>query len=155
MTLEARRAGDAIARSAGHLARTWRASRMQARSSYFPGLLDGVLEDFLERAGEALAAGRDPALVWPATSGLVRLDPRDLARALATIDAEWDLAAEVLDAACEALDAGEAAAEWFARAIVIARAGSRTLHHGGGPAEIALAWLLSPIRPPARTASRP
>lgn len=155
MTLEARRAGDAIARSAGNLARIWRAARVQARTLRFPGLLDGIVEDFLSRAGEGLAAARDPALVWPRTKGLVRLDPCDLAASRAEIDAEWDLASEVLDSACEALDAGEAAAEWLARAIVIARAGSRTLDEGGGPEGIAVAWLLSATRPAARISARP
>jgi len=154
VTLEARRAGDAIARSAGDLARIWRASRVQLRSVHFPGLLDGLVEDFFARAGEALGAGRDPALVWPATTGLLRLDPRDVARSHAQIDAEWDLAAGVLDSACESLDAGEAAAEWIARAVLVARSGSRTLERGGAPEGVAIAWLLSKVRPPARTGAR-
>ncbi len=87
MTLEARRAGDAIARSAGDLARVWRAARLQARPDVFPGLLDAVVQDFFARAGELLAAGRDPALVWPSTVGLARLDPRARDRGREEIDA--------------------------------------------------------------------
>lgn len=157
MTLSARRAGDAIARAAVQLLQVWRASRAEARPDVFPGLLDGLLEDFFARAGEALAEGRDPALVWPAAAGLVRLDAHDLARSHAELDAEWDLAEEVLRSACEALDAGDGAAEWLARAIVIARSGARTLDRGGGPPGVALAWSLSGLagaRQPSRADGR-
>ncbi len=151
MTLEARRAGDAIARSAGDLARVWRAARLQARPDVFPGLLDAVVQDFFARAGELLAAGRDPALVWPSTVGLARLDPRARDRGREEIDAEWDLAAGVLASAREALGAGDDVAEWLARAIVLARAGSRGLDAGGGPPGIAVVWVLSGIaRRPSR-----
>jgi len=143
VTLEGRRAGDAIAASAGELVRLWRANRAQARPDVWPGLLDGLAEDFLVRAGDALAEGRDPALVWPSTAGLVRMDPRALDRTRAEIDAEWDLVSGVLSAACDALEAGEAAREWLARAIVIARTGARTLDEGGGPRGIVVAWSLA------------
>lgn len=154
MTLGAHRAGDAIARAAGELVQVWRAARAQARPAVFPGLVDGVLEDFVLRAGAALADGKDPALVWPACEGTVRLYPRAPDRSRAELDAEWDLAVEVLASACEALDAGDEAAEWLARAVVFARSGARTLHRGGGPRGVALVWLLSGFRPtrPARAA---
>ncbi len=143
MTLEGGRVGDAIATSAGELVRLWRATRAQARPDVWPGLIDGLVEDFLVRAGEALAQGRDPALVWPSVTGLVRIDPRARDRSRDEIDVEWDVVASVLSAACEALDAGEAAGDWLSRAIVIARAGARTLDAGGGPGGIAVAWSLS------------
>ena len=135
MTLDLRRAGDAISGSATDLARVWRAGRAAARPNAFPGLLDGVVESFLAQAGEALAEGRDPALVWPAAQGVVRL-PLDARRAAEELDAEWDLAEEVLAAALRALDAGDGALEWVRRAVVIARAGSRTLGAPGGPAAV-------------------
>jgi hypothetical protein len=131
MTLDARRAGDALAASAADLARTWRSARMAARVERFPGLLDGLVEPFFALAGDALAEGRDPALVWPATVGVVRLDARDPRRTRADVDAEWDLAEGVLHAACRALDAGDAAREWVSRAVVIARTGTRSLTRGG------------------------
>lgn len=158
MTLDDRRVGDAIAGSAGELVRLWRATRAQSRPDVWPGLLDGLVDDFFVRTGEALARGRDPALVWPSTAGLVRIDPHGRERCRAEIDAEWDVVASVLSAACEALDAGEAAGEWLARAIVIARAGSRTLDRGGGPRGIVVAWVLSGLAAPrraARDAGRP
>lgn len=142
MTLETRRAGDALSASAVDLARVWRAGRAAARPGAFPGLLDGAIESFLARAGELLADGRDPALVWPATEGLVRL-PRDARCAREELDAEWDLVEEVLGAALRALDADEAAVEWVKRAVVIARAGSRTLGRAGGPPGVLGVALLS------------
>ncbi len=143
MTLEGRRAGDAIATSAGELVRLWRATRAQARPDVWPGLLDGVMEDFFVRTGEALAEGSDPALVWPSVTGLVRIDPGARDRSRAEIDAECDVAASVLSAACEALDAAEAAGEWLSRAVATARAGARTLDAGGAPRGIVVAWSLS------------
>jgi hypothetical protein len=131
MTLDARRAGDALSASAADLARAWRASRLAARPERFPGVLDGVVEAFFALAGETLADGRDPALVWPALAGVVRIDARDPRRTRADLDAEWDLAEEVLHAACSALGAGDAAREWISRAIVLARTGARSLARGG------------------------
>ncbi len=158
MTLDDHRVGDAIASSAGELVRLWRATRAQSRPGVWPGLLDGLVDDLLVRTGEALAAGRDPALVWASAAGLVRIDPHARERSRAEIDAEWDVIASVLSAACEAMDAGEAAGEWLARAVVIARAGSRTLDEGGGPPGIVVAWMLSGLaaaRRPARDAGSP
>jgi hypothetical protein len=131
MTVDARRAGDALAASSEDLARVWRAGRASARPAAFPGLIDGVIDSYLLQAGDALANGRDPALVWPATEGVVRLDVRDPRRTSAELDAEWDLVEEVLLAALGALDAGEDSLEWARRAVVLARASTRTLRLGG------------------------
>ncbi len=132
VTLDPRRAGDALVTSAIDLARVWRAGRAGARPHAFPGLLDGVVESFLAVAGTALAEGRDPALVWSATTGVVRL-PRDARRTREELDAEWDLVEEVLAAALRALDAGDGPVEWMKRAVVIARGGVRTLGSAAGP----------------------
>lgn len=157
MTLSSRRAGEALVRATGELVRAWRSARAQARPAVSPGLVDGVVEDFLVRAGEGLAARRDPALVWPACQGVVRLDPRALDRSRAEHDAEWDLVEQVLASACLALDAEEGVREWLARALVIARAGSRALDGGGGPRGVLLVWSLGGFRPtrPARAGGRP
>lgn len=158
MTIEGRRAGDAITSSAGELVRLWRASRTQARPDVFPGLMDGLVDDLFVRLGEALAEGRDPALVWPRLAGLVRVDPHARERSRAELDAEWDVAEGVIGAACDALDAGDEVREWVARALVLARAGARTLDQGGGPRGVVVGWLLSGLagatRPP-RVAARP
>ena len=143
MTLDAHRAGEALSASAGELARIWRSARAGARPDLFPGYLDGLIEPFVALAGEGLAAGRDPALLWPAAEGVVRVDGRDERRTLRELDAEWDLAEEVLHAACQTLDAGGAAREWISRAIVIARTGSRTLTDGSGPSGVLTVRMLS------------
>lgn len=156
MTPEARRAGEAIAEAAPELARLWRAARRHASADPFPGLIDGIVEDFLARAGEALAGGRDPALVWPETVGIVRFDPRAAFRSQDVIELEWDLVDRVLASARSALHADEAG-EWLSRAVVIARNGSRTLHTRGGPGGIVVVWLLSglaPTPPAARAGGR-
>jgi hypothetical protein len=153
VTKSARRAGDALVRASGELVRIWRSARAQDRPAVFPGLLDGLLPDFFLRAADGLGAGRDPALVWTECEGIVRLDPRDLDRSREELDAEWDLAEQVLVSACEALEAGDAASEWLARAIVIARTGSRTLDARSGPEGVAVVWWLSGfrgVRRPAR-----
>ena len=136
MSLDAQRTGDALAVSAPDLARVWRAGRAAARPHAFPGLLDGVLESFLAALGGALAGGRDPALVWSETGGVVRL-PRDARRAREELEAEWDLVEEVLDASLQALRADAAAAEWIGRAVVFARAGTRSLAAGGAWVRVA------------------
>jgi hypothetical protein len=158
VSAEGRRAGEAIASSAPELARLWRNTRAQASPEVWPGLLDGIADDWFLRLGEMLAQGRDPALVWPALVGIVRLDPRDLDRSLVEIDAEWNAVEGVLVAACDALSADDGVRVWIARALVIARAGSRTLDQGGGPRGIVVVWWLSGLdapRRPARDAGRP
>ena len=142
MSLDARRAGDALAASAADLARVWRAGRAAARPGAFPGLLDGLVEPFLSTMGEALAAGRDPALVWTDTVGVVRL-PRDARRGGEELEAEWDLVEEVLETSLRALDAEPAAVEWIERALVLARAGTRALARGGGTPGVLVVRLLS------------
>ena len=143
MTAARRRAGQAIAAAAGELTRLWRATRAQARRGLWSGLIDGIAEDFFARLGASLADGRDPALVWPEVTGLVRLDPRDLDRSRDELDAEWDAVQTVLSAACDALACDADLREWIARALVLARAGARTLDQGGGPAGVAVVWSLA------------
>jgi len=138
VTLDPRRAGDAVAASSEDLARVWRAGRASARPAAFPGLLDGVIVSFLMQAGDALANGRDPALVWPATEGVIRLDVRDPELTATEVEAEWDLVEEVLVAALRALEAGEDTVQWAARAVVLARSGTRTIRHGGPPGVLAV-----------------
>lgn len=146
-----KRQGDALTYAAGDLARVWRAGRTAARKAVFPGLLDGVAEAFLSRTGQALAAGRDPALVWPSVEGLIRLDGRDPRRGAEEMDAEWDLVQEVLRAACRALGSEDATLDWMSRAVLIARAGCRNLP-GSAPPGVVTVRVLSPPAPtrPAR-----
>lgn len=146
-----RRAGDALRFAAPDLARIWRAARTAARTAVFPGLLDGVAESFLAAVGEAYGADRDPALIWPAVEGIVRLDGRDRVRGAAETEAEWDFMAEVLRAACRALAADDPTLEWMSRAVVIARTGCRSLPAGAPPGVVTVR-VLSP--PPTRPGAR-
>ena len=146
MTLDPRRVGDALFTSAPDLARVWRAARAAARPSAFPGLLDGIIESYLATAGEALAAGSSPAVVWPATTGVVRIDAKDPAREAEELEGEWDLVSEVFVAALGALDADDEAVAWAERAIVLARAAARSLRSDAPPG-ILVAHLHSRNKP--------
>lgn len=150
MTAGIRPCGIALAESAGELARLWRTTRAQARPGVWPGLLDGLVDDLFTQLGEGLAEGRDPALVWPGLTGIVRLDPREPERSRGELDAEWELVESVLEAACDALGSGDEVSEWLRRALVIARAGTRALDRGGGPPGVAVIWSLSGPHAPTR-----
>jgi hypothetical protein len=154
VSLDARRSGDAIAESSGDLARLWRSAIAHSRPQVWPGLLDGIAEDMFLRAGESLAAGRDPALLWPEILGVIRLDARDADRSRAELESEWDVFASVLASACDALSSGDEVREWLARAVAAARAGARTLEQDRGRRGLLVVWWL-PAIPPARRPSAP
>ncbi len=124
MAIDATQTGKLIEQSAGELLRIWRLARATARPQVFPGLLDGVMGDFFERAGRLLAAGAAPAELWSGLRGLIRLSPRLGARELT---GEWAVAMEVLSAACESFDAAPEAGEWLARAVAEAERGTSAL----------------------------
>lgn len=145
MKLDARRAGEALRAAAGDLARVWRASRFSAGLAVFPGALDGVMEEFLERIGEALLLDSAPQDVWGATRGPVRL-LRD-GRALETIDAEWRLARVVLASACDALAIDAVAAERVLKAVDDAAAAAPALVAGQKPAGVLIVHQLGGFRP--------
>ncbi len=105
MSLDAQRTGEVIQAAEGELIRIWRSARSQARRGVFPGLLDGIMGDFLHRAGIALAEGRDPESVSEEIEGAVRIDPMQRGGSAMEIETEWMVAAEVLRSVCEALDA--------------------------------------------------
>lgn len=132
-TLDARRAGEALRAAAGDLARVWRASRYSSGMTVFPGALDGVMEEFLERVAEALLLDDAPQDVWGATRGPVRLLPGG---GLETIAAEWHLCRVVLGSACEALAIEPAAAERVLKAVDDAAAAAPALLTGHGPAGV-------------------
>lgn len=147
MKLDVRRSGEALRAAAGDLARVWRASRFSAGLAVFPGALDGVMEEFMERVGEALLLEGAPQDVWSATRGPVRLLPGD--RALPTLAAEWRLARAVLSSACEALAVEPTAAERVLRAVDDATAAAPALVEGRGPAGVLRVHQLGGFRPRA------
>jgi hypothetical protein len=158
MTLAVGRAAEALAAAAPELARVWRAARAAERRDAFPGLLDAIVEPFFGLAAEGLGDGREPALVWPALAGAVRVQARDAARTREEIDAEWTLAEEVLHAACRALDAGDDTRAWISQAIDAARVGARRLPDRAGAPGILMVRVYSDLaatRRGARASSPP
>ncbi len=144
MTLGVKRSGEALRAAAGDLARVWRASHYTSGAPVFPGLLDGLMEEFLERVAEALLLEHPPQDVWRSTRGVVRLLPRgESAPALA---AEWSLAADVLFSACEALEVSPAAAEAIRTAVETAAGGVQALISGGGPEGVVVVRQLGGFR---------
>lgn len=145
MKLDERRSGEALRAAAGDLARVWRASRLSASGGVFPGVLDGVMEEFLERVAEALLLNEPPELVWPATRGVVRLLPGE--RALQTMQTEWELASEVLLSACDALQVEPASAERVLQAVETAAQGAEALLRDQGPAGVLAVHQLAGFQP--------
>lgn len=143
MRLDLHGTGEVLRASAGQLTRVWRATRLEARPEVFPGVIDGVIEEFLARAGEALLAGHAPEEAWASARGVIRLLPGE--RALEELAAEWRLAGEVLASACAALDAEPAAADRVAEAVEAARRAANTLRDGR-PHGILLIYQLAGFR---------
>ncbi len=150
MSLGAAQTAAAIRAASAELARIWRQARLQARAGVFPGLIEGVVPDFLDRAAAALETGADPATVWAATTGAVRVDPRERRRSAAEIEAEWTIFGAVLDAVCEALSTDAAVRERLAAAVASARAGAADIAEGRGPNGVVVALALSGTGPARR-----
>ncbi len=140
MTLGVRRSGEVLRAAAGDLVRVWRATRYTSGAPVFPGLLDGVMEEFLERVAEALLLQQPPEDVWRSTSGMVRLVHH--AEAGAILGAEWRLAADVLVSACEALEVAPEAADAVRRAVDTASAAMEALLAGDRPQGIVVVQQL-------------
>jgi hypothetical protein len=143
--LDARRAGEALRAASGDLARVWRASRFSAGLGVFPGALDGIMEEFLERVGEALLLEGAPQDVWVATRGPVRLLTDG--RALEMFAAEWRLARAVLSAACDALAVSAGATERVLKLVDDAAAAAPALAAGKAPAGVLIVHQLGGFKP--------
>ncbi|BDG02786.1 hypothetical protein [Anaeromyxobacter oryzae] len=146
MSLDGRRAGEALATAASELTRIWRAARAEASPDVFPGLSDGLVERFVAGLGEALVLGRPAEDVWARAEGVVRLDPAASGLAEDELRAEWRLVGEVIAAACDALEAGPEVTDVAARAVELARGGLESIR-GGGPPAIVRVVSFSPLRP--------
>jgi len=144
VTLGLRRSGEALRAAAGDLARVWRATRYTSGAPVFPGLLDGVMEEFLERVAEALLLQQAPEEVWRAIRGVVRMLPPEEARAI--LAAEWQLAGDVLLSACEALEVAPEAAQVIRRAVDTAAAGMESLLAGDRPEGVVVVRQLAGFR---------
>jgi hypothetical protein len=145
VTLDGQRTGEALRAAAGDLARVWRASRHVAGMGTFPGALDGVIEEFLERASESLFLAGAPQDPWAATRGTVRILPGHRAREV--IAGEWRLVRAVMASACDALGAEPEAALRVLKLVDDAAAAAPALVAGDGPAGILLVRQLGGFRP--------
>jgi hypothetical protein len=110
-------AGKVLSHATPELLRIWRLARSTARPQVFPGLLDGVMGDFLARAGKLLRSGAPPEDVWPGVAGTIRWSPAGGGEELTT---EWAVAMEVITAAIDSADFDPSIGEWLARAIATA-----------------------------------
>ena len=144
MTLGPKRSGEVLRAASGDLLRVWRATRYTSGAPIFPGLLDGVMEEFLWRVAEALLHQEPPAGAWPSTRGVVRLVPGQVAAA--TLADEWRLAGDVLTAACEALGVSSEAAGLVRSAVESAAGAIEPLLGGKGPAGVLVLRQLGGFR---------
>jgi hypothetical protein len=146
--LDAARAATFLRQQAPELTRIWRLARTAARPDVFPGLLDGVVEPFFGACAELLRQGGAPQEVWTALEGLVRWPP---SRSPAEQTLEWAVVRDVVAAACEAVNAAPAVAEWLARAVEEADGGTALLGRpGSGPAGVVTAVVYSSVAPRRR-----
>jgi hypothetical protein len=136
------------------LTRIWRMARAEARPEVFPGLLDDVVGSFFETCAALLSRGAAPEEVWAGVAGLVRWQPELAPREL---DAEWEVAADVLAAACESVNGERTVSAWLERAASACQAGTAALleERRQVPAGIVTTFVYSPITPrrgePGRT----
>jgi len=144
--LGAAKVGPFLRQQTEELTRIWRLARASARPEVFPGLIDDLVPNFFDRAGELLATGAAPEEVWRGLAGLVRwataLAPGELTQ-------EWAVLVEVLSATCESVNAEPAIAAWLTRAAAACEAGSVALSGGQGerPERIVIALVFSTLAP--------
>jgi len=149
--LDPEKVGLFLRQQRDELTRIWRMARASARPEVFPGLIDGLVGEFLDRAGRLAGEGAAPEAVWSGLSGVLRWPgkgaPDELAR-------EWALLLEVIVAACEAVNASPAASDWFVAALAACEAGTRAQGAGGPrpPGVLTLHFFSAPAPPSERTA---
>lgn len=141
-----------LRQQAEELTRIWRMARASARADVFPGLVDGLVGGFFNRAGELIGAGAEPEAVWTSLSGVLRWPARIAPDELAQ---EWALLLEVLTAACEAVNASPPVSEWLVRALAACESGSRALGVGGPrPSGVLTLHFFSALAPPHERAGK-
>lgn len=146
MSLDARRAGEALRAAAADLLRVWRSTRRALGDGASPVVLDGVMEEFLKRVAEGLLAGDPPEAIWRRTGGVVRLPCGPHAIALA--EGDFRLAAGVLDSAGQALELAADVVTRIERAVEFAIA-SLPVDGPHRPPEVLVVRML-----PARASTR-
>ena len=122
--------GAFLHHQAEELTRIWRLARHTGSKDVFPGCLDGVMGDFFARVGTLLEAGAPAESAWATLEGCIRWPP---GIAPAELTGEWDGAREVLEAACESVNASPEVMQWLASAVAAAKAGTEQLDAGRAP----------------------
>jgi hypothetical protein len=152
--LPADQVGRFLRYQAPELTRIWRLARAQARHDVFPGLVDGLVEAFFDRAGELLGDGAAPDEVWEGLVGVVRWPPTLAADELPQ---EWAILADVLAAACESVNAEPEVGAWLTRAVAAAESGTLGLAGGTGrrPPGIFTTVVFSTMAPRPEPVSSP
>jgi hypothetical protein len=141
--------GAFVRHQAAELTRLWRIARSSERPDVFPGLLDGVVQPFLDAAGELLERGGAPQDAIQRARGVVRWPP---AIAPAELGAEWAVLRDVVATASESVNCDPPAAEWLARAVDAASEATAAMDGGRGPvpAGVAVVLVLSSVAPVSR-----
>ena len=129
-----------VSAAAGELTRIWRQVLHETGRATSPGLIDGVVPDFLERIGSAVPGGA-PGRAWPETQGVVRIGP-DRAATVRELELEWRALGAVLSAAAEALGGTPSAAEAVAATAVAARLDAPFVAEGRGPVGVVVVRYL-------------
>jgi hypothetical protein len=148
--LGAKEMAEVLTVQAGEMLRIWRLARHSIQPDMLPGLADGALESFFAALGPLLARGAPPGEVAGALRGTLRLPPGG---ADGAISEEWEVARQVLRAACESLGASEALATWLDQA---ATAGCQTVLGAargdpGAPRSLVLLWVFTGLALRPRT----
>jgi hypothetical protein len=118
--LGAREMGEVLTVQAGEMLRIWRLARHSMRGDVLPGCSDGPLETFFGALGPLLTTQARPGAVVGELWGLLRLPPQGGPELIAE---EWEVARQVLRAACDSLGADAEVAGWLDQAAVEAEQG--------------------------------
>jgi hypothetical protein len=146
VTLAPDKVATFLASQAEELTRIWRLARAAARPEVFPGLIDALVMPFFLRASELLPAGAAPEEVWAGMAGVLRWAP---AVKLVELTNEWEVLVEVVNAACESVNAGVDAEAWLTRAVDAAEAGAVAIARGerAPPTGVVAVLVFSSVAP--------
>lgn len=109
--------------------RIWRMARNSTVPDVLPGLCDGPLAAFFDLLGPMLARGAAPAEVVSSLTGVMRLPPRE---GDGLVREEWQVARQVLEAACKSLGASKVVETWLDEAAAAAQ--EAAVHAAAGDA---------------------
>lgn len=133
MSLGPKEMAEVLSVQADEMLRIWRLARHSIQPDMLPGLADGALASFFEALGPLLERSARPDEVAASLAGALRLPPQG---ADGVVREEWEVARQVLRAACESLGASKAVEAWLDDAAQAARDASlRTARAEAGAPE--------------------